>query len=201
VRDSFGMTEAGMMGAEDGVVDGFRVWSDLFLLEVVDPETRLPVAEGDTGGLVVTALATNNITPFLRWYSGDLVTYRQHAGGSGPFAVFPVLKHAHRTSGFFKVRGVNITHAELEDLILRNPSVNDFKCEAITVDHQDVLRIAVELKRGAEPDGVVRQLSAEVKSTFEVSPRISILEPGVLAAEFASSIKARRIIDRRNEPA
>ena len=131
VRDTFGMTEAGMMGAEDGEVDGFRIWTDLFLLEVVDLETRRPVPEGEVGALVVTPLFTYNATPFLRWLSGDLVAYRSEVPGSGPFSIFPVIKHAHRTAGFFKIRGVNINHSELEDLIFRDPDVNDFKCEAL----------------------------------------------------------------------
>ena len=40
--------------------------------------------------------------------------------GAGRFSVFPRVKHAHRTTGFFKVRGVNINHAELEDLLFRD---------------------------------------------------------------------------------
>lgn len=201
VRDCFGMTEAGMMGAEDGVADGFRVWSDLFYIEVVDPQTRLPVADGEIGALVVTALATNNVTPFLRWYSGDLVSYRRDVPGEGRFALFPVLKHAHRTSGFFKIRGVNISHNDLEDLVFRDPHINDFKCEAIVAGDQDLLRICVELQRGAEPDGVLRRLAAQIKATFEIWPQITRLEPGVLAREFESTIKAARIVDRRNEKA
>lgn len=198
VRDSFGMTEAGMMGAEDGQADGFRIWSDLFFIEVIDPQTRLPVREGEVGGLVVTALATNNVTPFLRWYSGDLVTCRHDVPGAGPFSIFPVLKHAHRTTGFFKIRGVNISHGEFEEFIFSNPCVNDFKCEAVTVGDQDLLRVSVELKRGTEPGGAVRLLCEQVKRTFEISSEIVVLEPGVLAREFESSIKAARMIDRRN---
>ena len=197
VRDSFGMTEAGMMGAEDGEAEGFRIWSDLFLVEVVDPVARLPVAEGEVGGLVVTALATNNVTPFLRWYSGDLVSIRNDVAGVSPFAIFPLLKHAHRTSGFFKIRGVNISHADFEDLMFRNASVNDFKCEAVAVDDQDVLRVSVELERGTEAVAAIRQLAEQIKRTFEVSPQIVLLEPGSVAREFESSIKAARIVDRR----
>ena len=74
VRDTFGMTEAGMMGAEDEAGRGFRIWTDMFLVEVLDPDTHAPVAEGQVGSLVVTPLWTNNVTPFLRWSSGDLVT-------------------------------------------------------------------------------------------------------------------------------
>src|SRR5271169_2552122 len=54
VRDTFGMTEAGMMGAEDEAGRGFRVWTDMFLIEVLDPETFAPVEEGAVGALVVT---------------------------------------------------------------------------------------------------------------------------------------------------
>jgi len=74
VVDTFGMTEAGMMGAEDAAGGGFRIWTDMFLIEVLDPETFMPVQEGAVGTLVVTPLWTNNVTPFLRWSSGDLVT-------------------------------------------------------------------------------------------------------------------------------
>jgi phenylacetate-CoA ligase len=197
VRDTFGMTEAGMMAAEDGEADGFRVWTDLFFLEVVDLETRRPVPEGEVGALVVTPLFTNNATPFLRWLSGDLVTYRSRVPGKGPFSIFPVVKHAHRTVGFFKVRGVNINHSELEDLVFRDPDVNDFKCEALTVADQDVLRISVELKRGLEPAGILERLHRAIRSTFEVSPEIVVLELGTLAKEFELSIKAPRIVDRR----
>ena len=197
VRDSFGMTEAGMMGAEDGEADGFRVWSDLFLTEVVHPETREPVVDGEVGALVVTPLMTANITPFVRWLSGDLVTQRLNVAGRTPFSVFPVVKHAHRTAGFFKVRGININHAELEDFVFRNPAVNDFKCEALTFADKDVLRVSVELKRGTDADRAVAGLVGEIRNTFEMQAEIVVLESGTLAREFESSVKAPRIVDRR----
>jgi phenylacetate-CoA ligase len=197
VRDTFGMTEAGMMAAEDGEADGFRIWTDLFFVEVVDLETRRPVPEGEVGALVVTPLFTNNATPFLRWLSGDLVTYRSDVPGNGPFSIFPVIKHAHRTAGFFKIRGVNMNHSELEDLIFRDPAVNDFKCEALTLADQDVLRVSVEIKRGLESSGIVERLQSTIKRTFEVSAEIVPLEIGTLAKEFESSVKAPRIVDRR----
>ena len=198
VRDSFGMTEGGMLGAEDGVADGFRIWSDLFLTEVVDPDTRLPVPEGEVGALVVTPLYTSTITPFVRWLSGDLVSQRSSVAGSGPFSVFPVIKHAHRTAGFFKVRGTNINHSEFEDFIFRNPSVNDFKCQALSVADQDVLRVSVELKRGTDPRAATAVLLADIKRTFELNPEIVVLEPGTLAREFEASVKAPRFTDDRN---
>jgi phenylacetate-CoA ligase len=197
VRDSFGMTEAGMMAAEDGEADGFRIWTDLFFVEVVDQVTRRPVPEGEVGALVVTPLSTNNATPFLRWLSGDIVTYRSEWPGRGPFSIFPVVKHAHRTAGFFKIHGININHSELEDFVFRDAAVNDFKCEALTRDDQDVLRLSLELKRGVDRARAREQIERAIKNTFEISAEILLLELGTLAKEFESSIKAPRIIDRR----
>lgn len=197
VRDTFGMTEAGMMAAEDGVADGFRVWSDLFHVEVVDPDTREPVPDGTVGALVVTPLFTNNCTPFLRWLTGDLVTMRSEVDGDGPFSVFPVIKHAHRTSGFFKIRGININHGEFEDFVFRDATVNDFKCEAVTEHDLDVLRVFVELKRDVEPGPALNRIAGDIKRVFEVTPEVDLLPAGTLAKEFEAAIKAPRIVDRR----
>jgi phenylacetate-CoA ligase len=197
VRDSFGMTEAGMMGAEDGEAEGFRIWSDLFLVEVVDPVTHAPMQDGEVGALVVTPLFTNNATPFLRWLSGDLVSLRRDVAGSGPFSAFPVVKHAQRTAGFFKMRGINIDHGELEDHIFRNPAVNDFKCEAVTEKELDLLRISVELKRDTEERAALEAIRNDIKRVFEISSEVVLLERGTLAREFEASVKAPRIVDRR----
>jgi phenylacetate-CoA ligase len=195
--DSFGMTEAGMMGAEDGEASGFRIWADLFHIEVVDLASKEPVSDGQVGALVVTPLFTNNVTPFLRWMSGDLVTCESDVPGQGPFAVFPVVRHAHRTSGFFKIKGVNIDHGAFEDLLFRQRALNDFKCEALTLVSGDVLRVSVEIKRGADAPAAIADLKSEIKRVFELTAEIVQLELGTLAKEFEASIKAPRIVDRR----
>jgi phenylacetate-CoA ligase len=197
VRDTFGMTEAGMMGAEDAAGGGFRIWTDMFFVEVLDPATNEPVGEGEVGSLVVTPLWTNNVTPFLRWSSGDLVTWRETAEGAGPFSVFPLVKHAHRTTGFFKVRGINLNHSELEDFMFRDTAVNDFKAELISANDLDVLRLSVELRREAAPSAVMDGLRSSVRDTFGLTPDIVVLDSGTLAREFEASVKTPRFVDRR----
>ncbi len=197
VFDNFGMTEAGMMGGEDGGPDGFRIWTDMYLIEVLDPVTFAPVKEGETGALVTTPLWTNNATPFLRWNSGDLVVYSEADDGAGPFSVFPKIRHTHRTTGFFKVSGVNVNHPEFEDFIFQNVEVNDFKCELVTAGARDLLRVSIEVRRGANAQAVAEVLVRGVKDTFEVTPELVILETGTLAREFESSVKAPRFTDSR----
>jgi phenylacetate-CoA ligase len=199
VFDTFGMTEAGMMGAEDTPGGGFRVWTDMYLIEVLDPETHRPVADGEIGALVVTPLWSHCLTPFLRWSSGDLVVRQTgETDGGGPFAVFPRLRHARRTAGFFKVRGINLSHAEVEDFMFGNPLIGDFKAEAVTVRDLDGLRLAIEVRRGADAAAVVERLVRDIKERFELTPEVVLLETGALAKEFEGSIKAPRFIDRRS---
>ena len=178
------MTEAGMMAAEDGDAEGFRLWSDLFFVEAIDPTSGAAVVDGEAGALVVTPLFTNNITPFLRWSSGDVVTLRDNAPGRGPFSVFPLMHHAHRASEFIKIRGINIDHGEFEDFMFRMAVVNDFKCEAVTAGALDQLRVCIEVRREVDPAGAVAEVEQEIKRMFEISPQVVTLELGTLAREF-----------------
>ena len=197
LTDTFGMTEAGMMGAEDRPGEGFRIWTDMYHIEVLDPKTLEPAREGEIGTLVVTALWANNITPFLRWSSGDLVTYSEADDGEGPFSVFPRIKHAHRTAGFFKIRGVNLGHQDLEDFMFRHLEIGDFRAEAVNEGGNDILRVLIETKKGVDSAAVSRALAEGIKHTFELAPQIVVLETGTLAREFETNVKAARFIDRR----
>lgn len=197
LTDNFGMTEAGMMGAEDVAGAGFRIWTDLYHIEVLDPGSLEPVKEGEVGTLVVTSLFSNNCTPFLRWSSGDLVTLSEADDRAGPFSVFPRLKHAHRTAGFFKVRGVNIGHQDLEDFLFRYIEVGDFRAEALNDGANDILRISIEVCRGVDADAFAAKLRQVVREAFELAPEIAILPTGTLAREGEANIKSARFIDRR----
>ena len=202
LTDNFGMTEAGMMGSEDVPGAGFRIWTDLHHIEVLDPRSLEPVKEGEVGTLVVTALQTSNVTPFLRWSSGDLVSYSEaddekEGKRAGPFSVFPRIKHAHRTAGFFKVRGVNLGHQDLEDFMFRHLEIGDFRAEALNDGGNDILRLSVEIRRGADPESFAKVLSGKVKEAFELAPQVVVLETGTLAKEFEANVKAARFVDRR----
>ena len=114
---------------------------------------------------MVTPLWTNNVTPFLRWNSGDLVTWQRGDDDSGPFSVFPLVKHAHRTSGFFKIRGININHADFEDFIFRDVAISDFKAEAVTERDLDAMLVSVEVRRGVDAMAAADALKTAVRDT------------------------------------
>lgn len=198
VYNGFGMTEGSMITVERDGVDGMPAWTDLFYLEVIDPSSGKPVAAGEQGALVMTPLWSNTITPFLRWYTGDIVTLRSQPQTADPFSVFPVLHHALRTEGFFKVRGININHGDLEDFMFTRAAITDFRAEVVTTSGLDALRLLVEVKRGVDAPAAARALSAEMKTKFELTPEVEVLETGTIARQFEQSVKAPRFVDRRN---
>ncbi len=199
VYDVFGMSEAGLMGCEGEAHDGIHIWSDMYYCEVVDEETNEILPEGETGMFCVTPLYTNHATPFLRWNSGDIVRIIEHGESGGQLGeLFPMIQHAARTTGFYKIRGVNLNHAEFEDFIFRDQDINDFQAILETGDDDlENLRVKVEVKRGADSAAVSENLEREIKRVFEVSPNIDLQDLGALAKVFEASIKAPRFIDER----
>ena len=195
VFDHFGMTEAAFVAGEGVGHHGLHVWADLFYLEVLDEKSGEPVPEGEVGSLVVTPLWNNSMTPFLRWSSGDLVslTNAEKITDEMPWSVFPTLKHARRTIGFFKVRGVNINHADLEDAMFRDPAVVDFRAEVTSEGDNDVFRVFMELRAEQAKDRVVDT----IRRTFQVTPQVTLLQRGTIAREFEANVKAPRFVDKR----
>jgi len=193
VFDHFGMTEGALVSGEAIGHHGLHAFADMYFLEVIDDQSGEPVAEGEVGSLIVTPLWSNSMTPFLRWSSGDLVSLSSQGAGEGPWSVYPVMRHARRTVGFFKVRGVNINHSDLEDTMFRDPDVVDFRAEVYDLAAgNDVLHLHIETRTPAK-DRIVDI----IRKTFQVTPEITLLERGTIAREFEANIKAPRFVDKR----
>ena len=76
-------------------------------------------------------------------------------------------------------------------------AVTDFRAEVVNTGGLDLLRLLVEVRRGVEKAEVVRALGERVKSVFELTPDIEVLETGTLAREFEKAVKAPRFMDKR----
>ena len=69
-----------------GSTDGLHVHDDHFLVELVDPDSGVPLAEGAEGELVFTTLCKEAM-PFLRYRTADigsLTLYPCACGGGRP---------------------------------------------------------------------------------------------------------------------
>jgi phenylacetate-CoA ligase len=191
IVDSFGMSELTLMGAECGRRPGLHVWTEHSFCEVLDPDTLQPVRDGDVGVLCATQVSGATAVPFLRWLSGDVV--RMDRGCECPAAAHPRLIHSGRTASFFKVKGVNVNHNEVEDALYAVPGILDFRV-TLTSDE----RLAVDLECvEAEADRVRRAVGALFVDRFGLRADVTLVERGVIASAVEGQLKAQRFVDAR----
>jgi len=193
VVDVFGMSEITLMGVECGRRPGLHVWREVSFCEVLDAGTLCPVTPGDTGVLCVTPLAGGRAVPFLRWLSGDVV--RLETGCECAAESHPRLVHCGRTLGFFKVKGVNLNHAEVEDRLYQVPALVDFR---VSVTPEERLLVELECRDPfrAEAKAAVEQLFL---GGFGLSCDVACVERGEIARSLEGQIKAQRFVDHRRD--
>lgn len=197
LRNTYGMSECSMMGAECEVGDGFHVWTDMFYLEILDPTDWATVPRGKVGMIVVTPLHNCSATPFLRWVSGDLGSFLEDCNCSSPYRVFPRVRLAGRTSGFSKVKGVNVNHQEMDDVLLSLESVADFCVWFELSEGEDRIRIEVESSSDRSAADAMNDVSVRVRQLFEVRPVVQPLPRGTIARRLEEEVKPLRFRDLR----
>jgi len=109
--DAYGTSELGIVAGERMEKDGLWEIPEMAVLEVLDPETLRPVADGEKGELVVTALS-RTLMPMVRFRTGDLaVALRREGLTVLPRGVFG------RTDAMVKVKGVKLYPTELSPIL------------------------------------------------------------------------------------
>ena len=72
VNEHYGMTETALGGAVGcPVPGGYHIWASDLYYEIVDPDTGLPLPEGEEGETVVTTLMREAM-PLIRYRTGDI---------------------------------------------------------------------------------------------------------------------------------
>jgi phenylacetate-CoA ligase len=199
--DNYGLTEVigpGVAG-ECEFKDGMHIAEDHFIVEVIDPVSGAPVADGEPGELVITSL-TKQRSPALRYRTRDLsrVTRERCPCGRTTVRMHKVIG---RTDDMFIVSGVNVFPSTIESVL--------FQIEGLEPHYEIVLqrkgaldtftvRVEVDEKlfNGWLDDLVAfeRQVTETLRSALLVRPKVQLVEAGSLP-RFEG--KARRVIDER----
>lgn len=196
--DIIGMTElyGPGTGLECQAHEGIHYWSDLYILEILDPETLEPVAPGEVGEMVVTSLK-KEASPLIRYRTRDLTRL---IPGQCPCGVtMPRMdKIMGRSDDMFIFRGVNIYPGQIGSVL---EGFADLSAEyQISLTRRDGLdHMAVRVERapeaGAGDDaGLAKAVSAEIRKHILVRSEVAILGPGELPRSFA---KTKRVQDDR----
>ncbi len=191
--DIYGLSEVIGPGVASECVetkDGPTIWEDHFYPEVIDPETGLPRADGEEGELIFTSL-TKEAMPIIRYRTRDLT--RLLPGSARP-AFRRMARITGRSDDMLIVRGVNVFPSQIEELILREPTLAPHYVLELTREGRlDCLTVRVEA-RGAPDAEVAGALQQRIKDLIGVAAEVAVVDPGAIER---SQGKAKRVIDKR----
>jgi phenylacetate-CoA ligase len=177
--------------------DGPVIWEDHFYAEIIDPETGVPVAEGEEGELVFTSL-TKEAMPIIRYRTRDLTRLLPPTARS----MRRIGKITGRSDDMLIVRGVNLFPSQVEELVLKVAQLAPHYQLVLTrTGNLDELEILTEVRAEFSPlheedrAALAKQLQHAVKSYIGVTARVHVSESGFVERTLTG--KARRVIDKR----
>ena len=184
--DHYGMTEVGPTAYETpGGEGGLRVILDSFLAEVVCPESGEPVADGESGELVLTTLGRAGC-PVLRYRTGDLVLPDWGEDDAGQSTLDLVGGILGRVDDMVVVRGVNLYPASVDAVVRRFAEVAEYQ---VMVDEAAAMS-EVSIQVEASPE-VAEALEKSLTEAFSLRIPVQAVELGALPR---FEMKARRWI-------
>ncbi len=197
---SYGFHEVQWVAIECPARQGLHIFEDAFIVQVVDPESGEPMADGELGSLCVTELYKTG-SPQFRYNIMDLSLLHpreQCACGSWLRRMAPF---AGRGDNMVKLRGVNIWPEALGELVMRHPAIGDdwFVRAVRENDRDEMIAMAVSPAPPSEHARIKGEVEALLREELGVRIEAEIVAPGALDAltEIHTSAKLKRFRDER----
>lgn len=194
--DIYGISEVIGPGVANECIetkDGPHIWEDHFFPEVVDPETGVPLPDGEAGELVFTTL-TKEAMPVIRYRTRDLTRLL-------PGTVRSMRRMARitgRSDDMLIVRGVNVFPTQIEEQILKvrtlAPHYQIFLTREGRMDEMEVLVEAAPTTGDDARIAAAHDLAHSIKNLIGLTATVTVHNPGTVER---SQGKARRVIDKR----
>ncbi len=198
--DIYGLTEIAGPGVafECSEQTGMHVNEDHFIVEVVDPDTGMPLPD-DTQGELVFSCITKDAFPILRYRTHDIgvITHQRCSCGR---TLVKMTKPRGRTDDMLIIRGVNVFPSQIEAVLLQQGYTANYQILVDRADNFDSIEVQVEISPEIFSDtvrGLVqkeKQLEGALRSLLGISAKVHLLEPGAIERSIG---KAVRVIDKR----
>jgi len=199
--DIYGTSElSGPMFTECTEQKGFHIWSDLALVEIIDPGTGESLESGEKGELTITMLQKEAL-PMIRYRIGDITVMDDDVCACG--RTHPRIQRIQgRVDDMLIIRGINVFPSQVEYALMGIPEVGQhFQIVVERKGALDDMLVRVELSKGSFSDKItdimkVRQkVEHRLRNSLNVNVSVELVEPGSLP-RFEG--KAKRVIDKRS---
>jgi len=192
VIDHHGLTEVGPMSFECWEAPGFlHVNEAEYICEVLDPITGEPVADGESGELVVTNLG-RSASPVIRYRTGDIVVRRSEPCRCGRTWARLEGGIVSRADDMVNVRGVNVYPSAIEAVVRRFTEIGEFRSTVSRSSAMRTLTIDIEVAPTAgDRAAFAARVSHQVREALGLSVSVQLMEVGSLPR---FEMKARRFV-------
>jgi phenylacetate-CoA ligase len=185
-RQGYGTAEAGAIAYECETGNGMH-FEPSVLLEILEPDSGLPVQPGEAGEVVVTVM--NPINTLLRFATGDL--------SSAVYEECPCGRKSPRLTGILgrvdqvtKVRGLFVHPGQLGEVMSGYSEVARYR--AVIVRERAMDDMIIELQCGKPlPDDKLEEIRGKVRETLKLAIRVVQVKEGTIP-EDAPVIEDRR---------
>jgi phenylacetate-CoA ligase len=172
-----------------------HIFDDFVYTEILDPETGLPVPEGQIGEICLTTLVKEG-APLFRFRTHDLAAFipgECKCGCKFP-RITPIMG---RSDDMVKVKGNIIFPSTIEDVIRSVPGTSsEYRAVIEHVDGKDKMTIFVEVEGGTDRTEAALTMTYNFKQKYNMTPEVKVVGIGELPR---SEKKTKRIEDRRFE--
>ena len=192
VIDHHGLTEVGPMSFECWEAPGFLDVNEAeYICEVLDQITGEPVADGESGELVVTNLG-RSASPVIRYRTGDIVVRRSEPCRCGRTWARLEGGIVSRADDMVNVRGVNVYPSAIEAVVRRFAEIGEFRSTVSRSAAMRTLTIDIEVALAAgDRAAFAARVSHQVREALGLSVSVQLMEVGSLPR---FEMKARRLV-------
>ncbi|MCQ2973638.1 MAG: phenylacetate--CoA ligase [Bacteroidales bacterium] len=200
--NSFGMSEMSGPGVafECPEQNGMHVWEDSYIVEIVDPTTLEPVADGEVGEMVITSIDRTGM-PLIRYRSRDLTRF---ITGECPCGRTHrrLDRFRGRTDDMLILKGVNIFPMQIEKILMEYKQLStDFLITLQTNADNDEMIVEVEINElpsdsYQELEKLNKAVTRALKDEILITPKVKFVAKGSLPR---SEGKAVRVKDLRKK--
>ncbi len=179
---------------------GMHVSEDMFIPEIIDPDTGEVLPEGSSGELVFTTITKEGF-PLIRYRTRDICSLNYEKCECGRTFV-RMNKPTGRSDDMLIIRGVNVFPSQIEEVLLRvgGDVTPNYQIIVGRENNTDTLEVQVEMSDKIFADDVKsielveRNIKDQIRSVLGLGAKVTLVAPKTIQR---SEGKAKRVIDTR----
>ena len=179
---------------------GMHVCEDMFIPEIIDPDTGEVLPRGSKGELVFTTLTKEGF-PLIRYRTRDICQLNYEPCKCGRTHV-RMCKPQGRSDDMMIIRGVNVFPSQIEEVLMKvtGGTMPNYQIIVDRVNNNDTLDVNVEMTEELFSDDIKniekleKKITEEIRNVLGIGAKVHLVNPKTIAR---SEGKAKRVIDNR----